>query len=321
MHGVRSNESIGPRDIETGIEDHESQSCGNANELSSHRPQQSEGYRSASEKIISKIHSQVHAGVTPLLRQVSDPVTDKEKIAVGTFHVGHGNPTSLFDADKNESFKSLYRSFSTRRRTLTAPILPLFYCKICLENNSLDDAQHVLSCTDCHNFCHQCLAGYVRSQINDGIVKIICPEEHCDAVFTVDEIKSLVSSDVCERFLRFQFIKNNPDYRECSRCNISLLYPTPSSELDSSNCVLQCSICNSRICFFHGDSHPSEDCKVYMKRVSSAERAANNIVRRTTRRCPQCKAPTEKNGGCNHMVSFFQYCDISESISQYARYV
>jgi hypothetical protein len=52
-------------------------------------------------------------------------------------------------------------------------------------------------------------------------------------------------------------------------------------------------------------------CRAYAARMRSQERASQAAISRLAKKCPQCKAPVEKNGGCNHMTCqhcHFQWC-------------
>ncbi len=56
----------------------------------------------------------------------------------------------------------------------------------------------------------------------------------------------------------------------------------------------------------HGDGVGAGlSCEEYARRLSRKTRAdlvaSEELVTRSTRQCPRCGAPTEKNGGCNHM--------------------
>lgn len=59
-----------------------------------------------------------------------------------------------------------------------------------------------------------------------------------------------------------------------------------------------CDGCSTPFCFVHATAHPpSETCAMYARRTAKAERASRKAIRRISRPCPSCKAPTQKDGG------------------------
>eukprot|EP01038_Epipyxis_sp_PR26KG_P009044 gene9044-12194_t len=204
----------------------------------------------------------------------------------------------------------------------------IFYCDICLENHPISDMilfsacqQNTLESLESdekinkrHCFCKSCLESYVSHQIKDGCIQIRCPHgSGCDSIATDNEVMSLVTSEIFEKYIRFQNVKSNVNYRECSACqkeiiiNENLVTKNDNpSKAKSINMILTCSNCGKKTCFEHGDAHPNETCQQYIRRVSKEEKATMRIVDKIAKKCPSCHADTEKNGGCNHMTC--QHC-------------
>ena len=123
----------------------------------------------------------------------------------------------------------------------------------------------------------------------------------CKSLFTSLEIKCLVSNEYYEKYKRFKAIKENPNFRECPKCqSVSL----SGSDIQP---IIICIQCNYQFCFIHDDAHPNNNCIEYTNNLSNRIRKELNetelSVKKTTKICPNnnCNAPTEKNGGCNHM--------------------
>eukprot|EP01038_Epipyxis_sp_PR26KG_P013236 gene13236-17740_t len=180
---------------------------------------------------------------------------------------------------------------------------PDFFCVVCLENHSILSGISFFNCPQNKLFCRPCIIAYIQHQIHDGITQIACPclnNEACQAKLTEEEIKSLVDFDFFSKYQRFIHSKNNPNYRECSKCNGSM--KKLSSKSSSYAMVCEDVNCGHQSCFIHGDAHPNESCHQYNRRVRYDENATKRLMRKVARKCPNCKIQTEKDGGCNHMT-------------------
>lgn len=185
-----------------------------------------------------------------------------------------------------------------RRRSTSVPV---FYCQICIENHSIEESFQVSSCFIGHKFCNSSMSGYLSSQINDGMVSLRCPcfGEGCNGEFSEMEVQNLVDKETFQKYLRFRSIKNNPDYRECPKCASSVIGNPDSPEIT-------CEACGEVYCFFHANAHPNVSCSDYSREQAKVDMKSAALIRRVARKCPQCHADTEKNGGCNHMTC--QHC-------------
>ena len=236
--------------------------------------------------------------------------------------------------DEESADKNADRSSS---RSNSRSSTSIFNCFICLENHLLSDSCSYTGCQENHKFCKECLSSFLTLQIRDGVVMHKCPFESCHQVAQDQDIASLVDSASFEKYVRFREMKADPTYRECSVCGRQI--PIPSNFFEdvvgeevAREPTLTCSSCWNTTCFYHGDAHPRESCQDYALRIrkqvwwvmedhrekwyrcsslyfisspppSLQEMASRKLLSRIARRCPQCKAETEKMGGCNHMVS------------------
>lgn len=185
-----------------------------------------------------------------------------------------------------------------RRRSTSVPV---FYCQICMENHSIETYFEIKKCEIHHKFCRDSQSGYLTSQIIDGMVDLHCPciGEGCNGHYSDDEIQELVDESVFQKFARFREVKANPDYRECPKCNKSTVG-------DKNTPLIKCSECAEEYCYFHSNAHPNMTCSDYSRSQMRLEMQSTALIRRVSRKCPQCGAATEKNGGCNHMTC--QHC-------------
>jgi hypothetical protein len=242
-------------------------------------------------------------------RMVSAPVTDAEKLDAKSKPIVPRSFSFLgawTSPSPRAHGKSIIRSiisgqldfgsqelFSVSRQ---GSLIPTAYCSICLENV---DASTIVSAADCemhHAYCKPCMKGYITSMIMTGTVAHACPGSGCAGTYKGDEIKRLVSVNVYDKYARFLEVKLNPNYRECPQCNEGITFQ-PSDSCTN----ITCAGCELVYCFYHSNAHPDMTCEEYARTVNQVDEATNALISRTTKMCPQCSAPTEKRGGCNHM--------------------
>jgi hypothetical protein len=119
----------------------------------------------------------------------------------------------------------------------------------------------------------------------------------CEAEATSEDIKALVDDETFNKYERFVKIKSDENYRDCPTCGELILG-------NRRRPAMTCSKCTTQFCFFHANAHPGESCRQFARRVRVEERASTITIGQITKKCPSCKLPTEKNGGCNHMTCY-----------------
>lgn len=94
-----------------------------------------------------------------------------------------------------------------------------------------------------------------------------------------------------------------PDYHGClrPRCNGGQIHTEEDGPL------FVCNTCGFRLCIHHKVPwHEGDTCKEYDYRTNGSlkrveEQSSEKTKKDTTKPCPKCKAPIEKNDGCDHM--------------------
>jgi len=68
--------------------------------------------------------------------------------------------------------------------------------------------------------------------------------------------------------------------------------------------IMTCTKCATKTCFKHKAAwHSGKTCDEFDKELKNSEEAANAaLLSRTTKQCPNCQVPIEKNQGCDHMT-------------------
>ena len=185
----------------------------------------------------------------------------------------------------------------------TPPLQEEFYCNVCMENVAISLSFTPKNCIKKHQFCKDCVESYFTHEIQEGNVEnISCPligSTQCGGVIEESEIKSIVTREIHQRYLRLNEIKRNQNARECPSCSHIQIG-------DGSHPNMTCDKCQTQYCFIHANAHPNEACHDYIKRTCREEKKNQRYIQRMAKECPNCKAPTEKSGGCNHMTC--QHC-------------
>ncbi|DBA01074.1 TPA: hypothetical protein N0F65_002684 [Lagenidium giganteum] len=200
------------------------------------------------------------------------------------------------------SSASSYVLVATPREALDAT--ETVFCQVCLDHASAHDAFVLTRCG--HGFCCACITQYVTVQINDGRVDPVCFSENrtdggeahvCGQAIADEDVQSLVSAATWEKVERFRLFQSNPNARVCPQCDHVQVFERGHKKLQ---CV--CATCATTFCFVHNDAHLGQKCAKYVKAMAAAESHAQAVIRNTTKPCPGCRNPIEKNGGCNHMT-------------------
>lgn len=282
-----------------------------------------------------------------LLRQASDPITKQEQEAAVTgenppatgpdllwrrFRASSGlNSVRLRRESRGLSFmpplSTLYAMAAEGMSTLFAPTSNgsrsskigssaeeasprTFLCEICGENHSPKSAYKVRACEEPNHssFCLACTETNLRVAIDEGVVDIHCMCG-CGSFFAPDEIAALLVSSshaaLLAKYQRFATMRSNTNFRECPYCTA----PYSDGSLEMPKIVCLNAVCNKTYCFIHGGQHPNLDCQSFSKLLLERDKASMAAIRRTTKPCPKCHSPTEKNSGCNHMTCRLCSCD------------
>ncbi|CAD8208123.1 unnamed protein product [Paramecium pentaurelia] len=184
-------------------------------------------------------------------------------------------------------------------------------CQICF---SFRQVHQFLSCQ--HEFCRDCISEYLKENILAGnALVILCPNLFCKEEFGDLQIKEIVSQNLYEKYQRFYFrqlISINKNVRWCPRidCENYVIW----QGVDLLTCV-----CGQQICFKCGNQyHQDISCEQAMDTQYLQARKELQI-----NNCPNCSAPIEKEGGCNHMICYkckYEFCWICRGKYSSAHY-
>eukprot|EP01117_Protostelium_nocturnum_P008851 TRINITY_DN3173_c0_g1_i2.p1 TRINITY_DN3173_c0_g1~~TRINITY_DN3173_c0_g1_i2.p1 ORF type:complete len:399 (-),score=140.50 TRINITY_DN3173_c0_g1_i2:86-1282(-) len=216
-------------------------------------------------------------------------------------------------------------------------------CFICLEDFEPGDAENIVTVQNCgHRFCRECLGQYIAFKSSDSsclyhqitlthrekkeVIRleslnaygIPCPAHSCFHVMLINELVPVATTHAIDRFLRFSEVHREelaqrnaqrnaePDLHVCPSCgDYRKMMRIRYGRLKCTTCgVVVCPYClqyhsRSQYC----DNHPDIGQLASMTKMNKSNK------------CPTCRIPIEKDGGCNHMTCRCgtEFCNICGS--------
>lgn len=188
-------------------------------------------------------------------------------------------------------------------------------CVVCGSATLITNCPSLPLCTHEEQVCSDCYAAWIASQLEDtGWQEAKCPGTTCNITLTYEEIKAYASNDIFTRYDVLQArnaLSSNPDFRWCRAegCVSGQIHET--EEVGN---VFICVECHASFCTVHeGAHHEDETCEDFEYRTSrqkerderkKQEDASEEAVGKLAKKCPNrsCRAPIQKNGGCNHIT-------------------
>lgn len=180
------------------------------------------------------------------------------------------------------------------------------------------DKTFALACG--HRYCKDCWRDYLEIKIKDGpaCVTARCPSPRCKAIVHESVFKTLVDAPSYERYSHFfmrSFVENNDYVKWCPAPGCSYAVRSESAHRKR---PIQC-VCGFRFCFQCSDTevgdHAPAPCEQVRKWKKKANEESENVkwMLQNTKKCPKCRSPIEKNGGCMHMTCrnascAFEFC-------------
>eukprot|EP01114_Cavostelium_apophysatum_P018563 TRINITY_DN576_c0_g1_i1.p1 TRINITY_DN576_c0_g1~~TRINITY_DN576_c0_g1_i1.p1 ORF type:complete len:511 (+),score=127.36 TRINITY_DN576_c0_g1_i1:176-1708(+) len=185
-------------------------------------------------------------------------------------------------------------------------------CLICMD--SLPAAEtFALSCG--HRYCKDCWKGYLEVKIKDGPTSVYarCPAPKCKSIVHEQAYKTLVSKPLFERYTTFlhrSFVDDNAQIKWCPApgCTFAI-----RCERTGRKQAVTCQ-CGFSFCFRCADAdigdHNPVSCEHLERWLQKASDESENVkwLLANTKKCPKCRSPIEKNGGCMHMTCRIASC-------------
>ncbi|KAM9998601.1 hypothetical protein ACTFIY_008264 [Dictyostelium cf. discoideum] len=179
-------------------------------------------------------------------------------------------------------------------------------CLICLEDYPPTQT-FALICN--HRYCLPCYKNYLEIKVSEGpeCIYTPCPAPKCKVIVHQDAFKQIVSPEVFERFNNFilkSYVDDNPQVKWCPAPGC--IYSIRCDRKERKEAV--CCKCGFQYCFNCNDyeigDHMPCPCSQVDKWLQKASDESENVtwMLANTKKCPECRSPIEKNGGCMHMT-------------------
>lgn len=133
-----------------------------------------------------------------------------------------------------------------------------------------------LSCS--HIYCRKCLRTYALTILQEHTYPVKCPHPRCQSLLDLTgQLKGLVG----QNYIKAAQTKEISNLCPRNNCRGTLV--------DG-----KCNVCSDVPCFDCGEIHMGE-CNKDIK-------ASYELLKRETKKCPNCKVPITKTDGCDHMI-------------------
>jgi len=198
---------------------------------------------------------------------------------------------------------------------LAAPTSGNSTCQICFEEMP---TQEMLALWCNHWFCKECWYGYIEGKVQARtVVPLKCAMHSCHAAITSAALEKMELGGVlleafrneCVRHFVERSQKDKPSIAWCK--NPKGCEGVLSLETNVSLSTLQCGVCGYHFCFRCDFApHVPVSCDMMQRWAdkngfvegTEEEMESRKIKHLTTKPCPKCGVPIEKNGGCSHMT-------------------
>lgn len=190
----------------------------------------------------------------------------------------------------------------------------LVQCPVCFDDGDLEESV-ALDCD--HKLCAGCFKRYLESKIGEAQVaedELVCPIPRCGTAITTAQVQGAVGgTELWEKFLQFRFSlwRPGPDDGTMAAC------PTPGCArfvVPAGMDIVECPVCRKKLCAKCGAAggHQGVTCEAYeawQRENSGAEQSFEDVMAELRwRRCPVCRAPSERASGCNFIQCWSHAC-------------
>jgi len=179
-------------------------------------------------------------------------------------------------------------------------------CKICLDDVKAEET-FALGCG--HRYCKTCWADYLTVAVQSGPTCIYteCIAPDCTELVHEEAFKKIIPAKtftVYQKYLNRSFVDDNPSVKWCPApgCKFAV-YASRRSRREPVTCG-----CGFQFCFRCSDyergGHVPVTCELLEKWEEKNASESENVqwLIANTKKCPKCRSPIEKNGGCMHMT-------------------
>lgn len=178
-------------------------------------------------------------------------------------------------------------------------------CSVCSDDKKITElATRIASgCSHQPSTCRDCLGQWIHSSL-DNLTwdRLKCPD--CPELLNFDSVRRYALKEDFDRYDTLATraaLESIPNFRWCLSASCE------SGQMHDPTCPrFKCTACRSKHCILHNVPwHSGETCEAYdrrNRRRKKDEKASEDMIKETTKLCPECKQPVHKWTGCNHIT-------------------
>lgn len=149
----------------------------------------------------------------------------------------------------------------------------------------------------------ECWRNHFNTSVNSGSNLITCMEHNCPRIILLPDIEKLCGREIYETLqarMASNIVGMSSTARRCVNQQCTKILTVDEVGLCD---VARCK-CGTRTCWLCGNNlHAPATCEQSEKWLTDYSNDFEKIwLSKNTKKCPNCKAYIEKNGGCNHMT-------------------
>lgn len=158
--------------------------------------------------------------------------------------------------------------------------------------------------------CKQCMEAIARTNINEGLVFIKCPNPQCEnGVLGREEILTLIQGPTKDKFVRLRLeVEGDGTKKACPNCSHITEHNLPKRyrRYREEKVRISCTQCQHVWCFScHAPWHEGLTCKQHRRgnvqfKKWTHERSRAGVA--NCQRCPLCNVFIQRSTGCDHMT-------------------
>lgn len=185
-------------------------------------------------------------------------------------------------------------------------------CTVCTDNKKPTELPVQIACACKHKptTCRECLGQWIHSSL-DSLTwdRLKCPE--CPELLKFNDVRRYAPKHDFDRYDTLATraaLRSIPNFRWC------LSTSCESGQIHDPACrKFKCAACKVKHCVYHDMPwHSGETCEQYdhrNRRRRKDEKASEEMIKRTTKVCPDCTKSVHKWTGCNHITCrYIPYC-------------
>ncbi|KAK3941518.1 hypothetical protein QBC46DRAFT_258409 [Diplogelasinospora grovesii] len=179
-------------------------------------------------------------------------------------------------------------------------------CSVCIDDKKISELPVKITeaCKHQATICKDCLKQWLQSSLESGggWDRLKCPD--CPELLKYADVKRYASR---QTFDRYDVLATRAALKDIPRFRWCLAPECESGQIHDDKCPkFKCAECRATSCVTHDVLwHKGETCEEYDKRNKQKrkdEKASEETIQKTSKKCPKCTKDVHKWTGCNHIT-------------------